>query len=380
MGTLRRHVGTIVAGVLCVAIVAVPVVWVATSSTTASRTSHPPKVGGAVHRVLAALGTTTGSGNFAVSYLLTESASSSASPPSTGCGVVSPVAGAPSAGASSASCVGAGPHNVRVSGQGTIDVSPMAMVVSADVSDLGLLSIRVNATTVWEGAAGDTGLVPSSGVTTGSGGQQLSSFAGVVEGTLGTREGAIAMLGMASPNGFLDLSQSAVTGATQTGAGTVDGVPVTDYRVSLDLARLAQTDGASGDEITTIDDAVNVLDRQGYTSTSEVVAVDGDGFIREITPVANFGDGGTVTLDATFSNFGCAGAVLMPGQQGSTNSATCSSPDATVTTTTGPSNVPATGGSSPTTSPPLPFGSVPTTSTPPSTTTSPVDTSPTSTG
>jgi hypothetical protein len=354
MRTLRRHLGTIVAGAMCAAIVAVPVIWVATSSTSSPRTSHPPKVGGAVHRVLAALGTTTGSGNFAVSYLLTESGPSSASPPTTGCAPVNPGTSVPGAGAFGGSCIAAGPQNVRVSGQGTIDVSPMAMVVSADVSDLGLLSIRVDATTVWEGAAGDTGLVPSPGVATGSGGQQLSSFAGVVEGTLGTREGAIAMLGMASPNGFLDLSQSAVTGATQTGTGTVDGVSVTDYRVSLDLAKLAQTDGASGDEVTTIDDAVNVLHGQGYTSTTELVAVDSDGFIREITPVAGFADGATVTLDATFSNFGCAGAVLMPGQQGSTGGATCSSPDTAVPTDTGPSmstNVASTGGP-PTTSTP----------------------------
>ena len=353
MGALRRHFGTIVAGVLCVAIVTVPVVWVATSSTSASRTSHPPKVGGAVHRVLAALGTTTGSGNFAVSYLLTESASPSASPPTTECPVVNPTdrPSAPSTGAFTGGCVVASPQNVRVSGRGTIDVSPMAMVVSADVSDFGLLSIRVDATTVWEGAAGDVGLEPSSGAAAG---QSLSSFAGLVESTLGAREGAIAMLGMASPNGFLDLSQSAVTGATQTGAGAVDGVPVTDYRVSLDLAKLAQTDGVSADEVTTIDAAVNVLNREGYTSTTELVAVDSAGFIREITPVASFADGATVTLDAIFSDFGCAGAVLMPGQQGSTNSATCSSPDATVTTTTAPAPAPTNAppaGSTSTTSP-----------------------------
>ena len=35
------------------------------------------------------------------------------------------------------------------------------------------------------------------------------------------------MGGLSSPTGYLDLDQSMVTGADQTGTGTVDGVPVT---------------------------------------------------------------------------------------------------------------------------------------------------------
>jgi hypothetical protein len=161
----------------------------------------------------------------------------------------------------------------------------------------------------------------------------LPGFAGLVEGTLGQREGAMAMLGMASPNGFLDLSQDAVTGAAQVGSGTVDGTPVTEYDVSIDLAQLAQAEGASDAETQAITSAVGLLDHEGYTGTKVDVAIDGAGFIREVKPVAMFSDGGTVTLDATFSNFGCAGTVLMPGQQGSTSTTTaCSSPDTTSTT------------------------------------------------
>ena len=34
---------------------------------------------------------------------------------------------------------------------------------------------------------------------------------------------------MASPNAYLALEQPTVTGATEAGTGTVDGVPVTNY-------------------------------------------------------------------------------------------------------------------------------------------------------
>jgi hypothetical protein len=168
----------------------------------------------------------------------------------------------------------------------------------------------------------------------------LSGFAGLVEGTLGQREGAIAMMGMASPTGFLDLSQQAVTGAAQVGTGNVGGAPVTEYEVSINLSQLAQVQGGSSEEANTINAAVGVLDHAGYTGTMVKVAIDGAGFIREVTPVASFSDGGKVTLDATFSNFGCAGTVLMPGQSGTTpTTAGCASPDATptgaATTTTG---------------------------------------------
>ena len=207
----------------------------------------------------------------------------------------------------------------------------MAMAASADVSSFGNLSIRVDSTDVWELSAGDNGLAPAAG-DNASGGMSLPGFAGLVEGTLGQREGAMAMLGMASPNGFLDLSQQAVTGAAQVGSGTVDGTPVTEYDVAIDLAQLAQAEGASNAETQAITSAVVLLDQEGYTGTKVDVAIDGAGFIREVKPVAMFADGGTVTLDATFSNFGCAGTVLMPGQQGSTSTTACSSPDSTTTT------------------------------------------------
>ena len=376
---LSRRATTLLASVVTLAAIGVPVGLLVSSGANtplAAPASHRTKPsiaaklgnGPAEHRVLSALSATTASGNFAFSYHLTESPSTSSAPlttvpcsypefngtairgsspavtiiqsepatipgmPFTTAGPTDVTVPSPPPSQIQRNCAPAGPQNVSVSGQGVIDVAPMAMAASADVSSFGNLSIRVDSTDVWELSAGDSGLAPAAG-DNASAGMSLPGFAGLVEGTLGQREGAMAMLGMASPNGFLDLSQQAVTGAAQVGSGTVDGTPVTEYDVAIDLAQLAQAEGASNAETQAITSAVVLLNQEGYTGTKVDVAIDGAGFIREVKPVAMFADGGTVTLDATFSNFGCAGTVLMPGQQGSTATTTaCSSPDTTTTT------------------------------------------------
>jgi hypothetical protein len=376
----RRRLAVASAAVVCLAVVGVPVGLVLASggpNTTArhhsaqhgSHVSHAVHLGNgpAEHQVLSALSATTASGSFNVAYRLTEAPGSVPDTTTTTCvSVYSGVSGGPGAlsqvpvigsiGTSSGGAPvttvtracggGSGPDNASVSGQGTIDVNPMAMAVSADVSTFGDLSVRVNDTDLWELGGGDYGLSPKS---TDSGpGSSLSGFAGLAEGTLGQREGAIAMMGMASPTGFLDLSQAAVTGAAEVGTGNVGGVPVTEYQVSIDLSQLAQAAGASTEETKTLQGALGVLHQEGYSGTMVKLAIDNAGFIREATPVASFADGGTVTLDATFSNFGCAGTVLMPGQQATTTStAGCTSPD--VTTTTVPSASTTTTGASTTT-------------------------------
>jgi hypothetical protein len=177
-------------------------------------------------------------------------------------------------------------------------------------------------------------------------GQPISGFAGITESTIGQREGAIAMLGMASPTGYLDLYQQDIDGATQTGTGTVDGAPVTVYQVAVDPTQLVNDPDITSEESTTASAAISLLNAQGYTGTTDDVSIDNSGFIREVKSVARFSDGGTVVLDVTLSNFGCAGTVLMPGQQGpSAPPSGCSSPDtgvAPTTTTTTTTLAPAT--------------------------------------
>lgn len=243
-------------------------------------------------------------------------------------------------------------YDTQVTGSGVIDTSPMAMVVSAQIGsaadpDTGLqVAVRVDSTTVYENLGDlDPSLAPPAS-DAGVSGTPIDGFASLTESTLGNREGAVAMMGMASPTGYLDLAQSDITSADQTGTSTVDGVPVTMYKVTENPADVENSPGVSQEESTTIADAMNVLNQAGYSGTTVDVAVDGSGYIRQATSTTSFADGGTVVLEASFSNFGCAGTVLMPGQTGATSPPSgCTTPDngtspapPTTTTTSGGSN------------------------------------------
>jgi hypothetical protein len=273
--------------------------------------------------VLSALSATTASRNFEVTYRLSETRTQ---PPTTSTfeckyayavgpngrsstvGTVDPATVPPTA-----TCSTGAPPLTTVTGQGTINVDPKAMVVSASISSGLDVSVRLDDNSIWESGGADYGTNPTSGATASSG-QPLSGFASITESTIGKREGAIGMLGMASPSGYLDLESESIAGAAKAGTGDVDGVPVTYYQVAVDPSKLVDVPGMTADEITTVRAAVEVLDEEGYTGTSARVAVDAAGYIRQVVSVASFADGGTVTLDSTFSKFGCAGTVTMPGQ------------------------------------------------------------------
>lgn len=218
-----------------------------------------------------------------------------------------------------------------VTGSGVANVNPKAMLVRATVgSSSGLMvTVRVDSTTLYEDLGTlETSLAPPTSMANASG-QSISGFAGITESTIGTREGSIAMLGMASPTGYLDLYQQDVDGATRTGTSTIDGAPVTVYQVAVDPTQLLNDPGITSEEAQTASASIKTLDAQGYTGTTDTVSIDASGYIREVDSVAHFSDGGTVVLDVMLSNFGCAGTVLMPGQQGpSQPPAGCTSPAA----------------------------------------------------
>src|SRR6202012_1036340 len=93
-----------------------------------------------------------------------------------------------------------------------------------------------------------TGLAPPSDPGNLDQGQPISQSAGLVEGARGPGEGGVAMLGLASPSGYLDLYQSEVTTAADLGPSTVGGVPVTVYEVQVTPAQEAQVVGATPEE------------------------------------------------------------------------------------------------------------------------------------
>jgi hypothetical protein len=214
-----------------------------------------------------------------------------------------------------------------VDGSGVINTNPLGMVASANIGGGLDVSVRVDGTDVYEGSSGDNSLAPQGGDASGSG-TTLPGFASLTEGTLGTREGAVAMMGIASPTGYLDLIQPAIDAAAETGTGTVDGAPVTVYKVTNDLDQLATAAGTSSAESQTISAALILLKAQGYTADTALVSIDNAGYILQVKSTDTFSDGGSVTLQATFSDFGCAGTVLMPGQSGAGVPPTgCTSPD-----------------------------------------------------
>ncbi len=388
----RRAVTATVAVVTCMAAVGVPLGLVLTADggipAAAPATHHHLSTGPAKQQVLSALSATTDAGSFDFTYAMSQTAATtpaSTTTTTTTCrtepapgvnrsGSSSPSAAvylAPSTGAVIQVCSGTGQETENdrnrnvVSGSGVINTNPTGMLASTSLG----ITVRIDGTTVWEGSSDS--LAPGTGQA--GGGTPLAQFASLVQGTLGTRAGAAAMIGMASPTGYLDLSQQAVDAADQVGTGTVDGMPVTYYQVTLDPTALAEAPGITAQEATAIGNALKLLHAQGLQTLQDKIGIDGSGYIRSTTSVATFADGGTVALATTFSDFGCAGTVLMPGQQGSaTPPVNCTSPDTWTPTTT---TVPSASTTTTTTTTPIPTTTVP----PASTTTEPLGSTTTTT-
>lgn len=195
-------------------------------------------------------------------------------------------------------------------GNGVVNTDPyVTLSTTNSASSYGAVTLVVNDSDVWEFGAGNAGVNPGSD--TGPG-DPLSQFAREVENSIGTGEGGLAMMGLADPYGRLDLAENMITGATETGTGTVDGTPVTTYAVTINVENEANQAGLSPEQQSTIDQALIFLKQQGYKGTSEMVSVDGAGYIREITSTVTFASGASVVGDQTYSDFGCAGTVV-PG-------------------------------------------------------------------
>lgn len=335
------RVAIAVAIAACLLAIAVPAIVFSTAGRSHDAGRH---AGNARQKVLAALSATTDSGSFDFTYDLSSipAAGASTTAPMTTCQAVTGGASIPPAftGGSASNATTIPPVcepqqtdvEEDVTGSGVIDTNPMAMVASANIGDGLDVVVRVNPQTVYElGTGSSTGLLPSPSDANAAG-QPLSGFAGLVEGTLGTDNGAVAMLGMASPTGFLDLYQQDFSSASQIGTSTVGGVPVTEYQVTQDLGQLPSEPGLSPEETATVKAALALLDQSGYVSETADVFVDQSGYIEQVKSTLDFADGSTTSLEATFSDFGCAGTVVMPGQQGSgTPPAGCSSPNSTAT-------------------------------------------------
>jgi hypothetical protein len=231
----------------------------------------------------------------------------------------------PPIGASSDQSSCAGSPLPTITGHGTVDTNPYAMVAVSQDGPLGTITLYDDGTDVWELGGGDYGLA---GPGQAGPGAPLSGFASSVEGTLGQQAGALDMQGLASGTGYLDLEAAEIQGAQPAGTGMVDGVPVTIYKLSMTGLQDPDLDGLSAEQIATIRAADAILQETGFSGKTVLVSVDADGYIREVRTTYSLSNGSTVDQDNIFSNFGCAGTVVMPGQPGSTGApAGCISPD-----------------------------------------------------
>jgi hypothetical protein len=222
------------------------------------------------------------------------------------------------------------------SGHGTVDTNPYAMVTESNVGFLGPITLYDNGTEVWEMGGGNYGL--SAPGQTGPG-SPLSGYAGSVEGTVGQVQGALDMESLASGTGYMDLEAHEIQGIQPAGTGSVDGAPVTIYKLSQSGLLDPNIGGLTSEQVSTIRAADAIIENSGFAGKTTWVSVDSEGYIREQKTQYTLPDGSMVTEDSVLSNFGCAGTVLMPGQAGTSSPpANCVSPDtAGPTSTTTPS-------------------------------------------
>jgi len=307
---------------------------ISTNGKTSVRSAaHRASSGAGLHPVLTALTSTTAAESYAFSYSTTFQPGKPSNP-------------------------------LTTSGYGVVNLQPYAMLTTnSPKSSFPNVTGVFDSTDVWEFGAGDYGTHGPQG---SSPGMPLAGFAQSVEGSLGQGQGALEMIGLSYPTGRLNLDQSTVTSAQEIGTGSVDGLAVTNYQVSVDLSRVLDQPGLTDEQRATITQALAILSSQGYEGTTEVVSIDGAGFIREVKSVATFSDGGSVINDSLLSDIGCAGTVI-PGQPVPTPAPPgCVSPDrsggdpATIPPSgTVPGSPTSTPMNSPTTTVPLPTPSTP---------------------
>jgi hypothetical protein len=244
---------------------------------------------GAIHPVLTALTTTTGAANYAFDYTTTfqpgsQPGDTAPSPP---------------------------PTPTTTSGHGVVDLDPYVMATTNSAgSSFPNVTAVIDSTDVWEFGAGDYG---TRGIGNSAPGNALPGFAQLVEGSLGEGQGALAMISLSNPTGRLNLEQSMITSSTEVGTGMVDGVPVTNYQVSIDLSQELNQTGLSSAQRSTISQGLAILSQQGYEGTTELISIDSAGFIRQVKSDATFSNGGSMTSVNDLFDIGCAGTVT-PGQ------------------------------------------------------------------
>jgi len=200
-------------------------------------------------------------------------------------------------------------ENHTIVADGVASADPPAQVVTWNVDGLSVVTARVNGTNVWEQSGSNFRRAPDA---TSRPDAPLSQFAGWLIGALGPREGAVATSAMASPIGYLDLAENAITSTSWLDDAVVDKVAVHEYQVEIDAAKTADRPGLTPEEFKALTAAVAGLRNQGYEWTTMRLAIDANGLIVRSQADTHFADGGAVSVDATYSDFGCWTVEMLP--------------------------------------------------------------------
>jgi hypothetical protein len=271
----------------------------------------------ALATVRAAVGRTLAAGSYEIDVVTTMMTQ----PGTASCAVLV----GPSSSPPESTCVTPGPLTNRFTGHAIVNLEPYAMVAETTSPNLGAITTHVNSTHVWQLGGATVGYGP------GTPGLSLADYSSQVVGTLGRGPGAEAMISIASRGGRLYLEEEAIASAEPADTGSVDGVPVTYYDVTIDLTRLVDAPNLSDIQRQTIAAALRLLEESGYRGTTERIGVDDTGHVREVNATTSFDDGSSTVSQSVLSNFGCAPKVYMPNE----TPPPASGPPRCATTTTG---------------------------------------------
>ena len=281
--------------VIAVVVLAVPLGLFALRDGSSSSEEARGSVVTPLDRVRAAVGLTAAAG----SYEMDTETTTSSPPRSTTC----------TSTARSVTCSGGGGgggYSFRT--HSVVNFEPYAMVAESD-TPFGFITLHVNTERAWQKNGLNLGYVGDTAP-----GLPIPEYADAVLGTLGPGPGALAMISIASRGGSLNLEEDAVATAAPAGSGTVQGIDVTYYDVTIDFTRLADAPGLSDAQRRTIEEALPILERSGYAGTTERIGVDAAGYVREVSATTTMGDGSTTTRHSVLYNFGCAPRVTMPNE------------------------------------------------------------------
>ena len=283
----------------------------------------------AARALFAALGASTGTGGYEVNYEFTIDRPAQ----DVQCtNVTYPVRGRPDAGAPTTTppiiCPPSEPTQVTVTGSGKVYLNPYSLETTSTVTGLGEVTVRTDGNLITEVGGANYGKVED--------GQPISGFSSAVQATFGQGPGALTMLGLASPTGYLSLSANAVTDVTSAGTGTLNGAPVTYYDVVSDVNAMRDLPGLTDEQRKVVSEALVALDQAGFTEATARIAVDAAGYIVESSSKATFSDGSAMNRHMTLSKFGCIGTGPTPAHPDGVpepDHVTCAPPPAIVTTT-----------------------------------------------